>query len=211
MGSSFIASRSPRKITMSVVMSYTLLLVAGTSAFAPAVPTVVHTRRAAVHTRQPMQMRSPAAPSDAAALAAAVLAFGAAQSASAARSGGRVGGRVGGGGGYRGGGGGGGYGGGGYRGGGGVTNVYMAPRPFFSPFGFSPFGFSPFGFGMGFGVPSTPTGHARAAPSALLRPAAIPTLPSCDPHSAKLRSRPCSAKLQACQHRCSCSPSVGWR
>ena len=49
----------------------------------------------------------------------------------AARSGGRVGGRVGGGG-YRGGG-------GGYRGGG-ATNVYVAPPPMFSPFGF---GFSP--------------------------------------------------------------------
>jgi len=37
-----------------------------------------------------------------------------------------------------------------------VTNVYMAPPPLFSPFGFgfSPFGFSPFGFGFGgFGLP----------------------------------------------------------
>lgn len=82
------------------------------------------------------------------AAAAAIAAFSVSQAAEAARSGGRVGGRVGGGGGMRGGGG------GSYRGGGGgVTNVYMAPRPFFSPFGFSPFGFSPFGFGFGFGLP----------------------------------------------------------
>lgn len=74
----------------------------------------------------------------------------------AARSGGRVGGRVSGGGG--------GYGGGGRYGGGGgysrgPTNVYVAPPPIispfgFSPFGFSPFGFSPFGFGFGFGLPA---------------------------------------------------------
>jgi len=82
--------------------------------------------------------------------AAAALALSSVEAAQAARSGGRMGGRVSGGGGGRGGGG------GGYRGGGGPTNVYIAPPPLFSPFGFgfSPFGFSPFGFGFGFGLPA---------------------------------------------------------